>query len=133
MKSEKLITVFMCSKAPYLVRVVYSIIAIGFLSSSSAWADESLFNQHCGACHTLNAEDAPRQGPSLEGIIGRKAGSVENFPYSKSLKFLDVSWDAEYLDQWITKPQDLAADSYMMYSQSGADIRSALILFLQSQ
>ena len=101
--------------------------------TGQANADANLFAQQCGVCHTLNAQDAPRQGPTLDALFGRKAGAVENFPYSNSLKSLNLSWNTENLDQWMIRPQDIAEDSYMMYSQKDAVVRAAIIQFLKSQ
>ena len=96
-------------------------------------ADESLFRNHCGACHTLSAEEAPRQGPHLANLMGRKAGSVEGFPYSSDLAGLDVQWSAENLDKWLASPQSMAANSYMIYQQKDAGIRQSIIKFLETQ
>ena len=41
----------------------------------------TLFKQQCATCHTNNTTDPVRQGPSLFGIVGRKAGSVDGFHY----------------------------------------------------
>ena len=51
-------------------------------------ADEDLeitFNDHCRECHSFLKDDN-RLGPSLYGVIGRKAGWLEGFAYSESLK-----------------------------------------------
>ena len=48
-------------------------------------ADEDLeitFNDHCRECHPFLKDDN-RLGPSLYGVIGRKAGSLEGFAYSE--------------------------------------------------
>ena len=46
---------------------------------------EITFNDHCRECHSFLKDDN-RLGPSLYGIIGRKAGSLEGFAYSELLK-----------------------------------------------
>lgn len=102
------------------------------VSSSTLCADESLFATHCATCHTIDSSSPSRQGPTLEMIIGRPAGSVENFPYSQSLKDLDVLWNAELLDRWLTNPQAMASDSYMFYKQPDPEIRASIISFLMS-
>lgn len=92
---------------------------------------EELFTKNCGACHALNATDAPRQGPVLNGIVGRKAGKVEGFPYSAGLKSADFTWDETMLDKWITEPRDLIPDTYMIYKQADPAVRSAIINYLK--
>ena len=55
------------------------------------------FNNHCRECHSIKANDN-RLGPSLSGVYGRKAGSVEGFPYSNAMKTSDLTWDESTLD-----------------------------------
>ena len=108
------------------------------LLAGSAWvpidanATASLFETHCAVCHTLTRSEPSRQGPSLENIIGRKAGSMEGFPYSGGIKALDFNWNAQNLDRWLIEPQKLASDSYMMYRQPDPEIRRSIIAYLQS-
>ena len=56
---------------------------------------EKLFAERCTACHAL---DTNKFGPMLEGVIGRKAGSVASYPYSPALKSAGLIWSAENLD-----------------------------------
>jgi cytochrome c len=53
-----------------------------------AAADDDLeitFNDHCRECHFF-VKDDNRLGPSLYGVVGRKAGALPGFGYSESLK-----------------------------------------------
>jgi cytochrome c len=64
-----------------------------------------LFGRACGACHSL-APGQHRTGPSLAGVVGRKAGSAEGFHrYSPSLQASGVVWEGTTLDAWIADPQ----------------------------
>src|SRR5437899_8399807 len=42
----------------------------------------TLSKQQCAICHTSNLTDPVRQGPSLFGVVGRRAGSADGLPYS---------------------------------------------------
>lgn len=100
---------------------------------ASAWAADdgkAQFEKNCGVCHVVSKTDPPRQGPYLQGVMGRKAGKVENFPYSNGLKAATFDWTRERLDQWITDPQSVIPDSYMMYKQADPAIRSSIIGYL---
>ena len=44
-------------------------------------------------------------GPSLHGIIGRKAGSIEGFSYSDAMKNSGLTWDEATLDTYLTNPK----------------------------
>jgi len=51
----------------------------------------------CQACHSMEP-DKTILGPSLAGILGRKAGSYPGYSYSPAMKQADIVWDAKSLD-----------------------------------
>lgn len=53
---------------------------------------ERQFMRKCSVCHTLTGDGARRAGPSLAGLFGRKAGSVEGYAYSSTLQRSDLIW-----------------------------------------
>jgi len=58
--------------------------------------------QACAACHS----DKPDAlGPSLVGVIGRKAGSRDDFRYSNAMMRAGFDWDAGNLRQYLADPQ----------------------------
>ena len=76
------------------------------LCARRAWADEDLeitFNDHCRECHSFLKDDN-RLGPSLYGVVGRKAGTEPGYGYTQSLKDSGVTWDEPTLDKWIANP-----------------------------
>ena len=91
----------------------------------------TLFKQQCGTCHTTNDADPVRQGPSLFGIVGRKAGKVAGFHYSSNLAAADFVWDDTHLDAWLTNPQDVVPGAIMPYRQAKADVRAKIIAYLK--
>ncbi len=110
---------------------LFSIAAI-LASPATANEDAAMFAKQCGVCHTLSADEPRRQGPPLGGIIGRTAGKVDGFPYSKGLKAADWAWDEERLDEWLTNPKSLFSDTYMVYKQPDAGVRGQIIAFLKT-
>jgi cytochrome c len=100
------------------------------LAAQSA-ADEALFRKNCQACHSLVADGVQRAGPSLQRILGRKAGAMDGFPYSQALKDADFTWTAEALDAWLTDPQGYLPGTYMLYRQADPQVRMAIIRYLQ--
>src|ERR1700743_3847185 len=73
----------------------------------------TLFKQQCATCHTNNLTDPVRQGPSLFGILGRRAGSADGFHYSPGFAKTDFSWDESSLDAWIANPQQMIPGTVM--------------------
>jgi cytochrome c len=91
----------------------------------------ALFKQQCATCHTTNLTDAARQGPSLFGIVGRKAGVAEGFHYSAGFATADFVWDETKLDVWLTNPQEVIPGAVMAYRQSKPETRAAVIAYLR--
>jgi cytochrome c len=91
----------------------------------------TLFKQQCATCHTSNLTDPVRQGPSLFGIIGRHAGSVEGFHYSAGFAKADFAWDEAHLDAWMTNPQGMIPGAVMAYRQAKPETRAAIIAYLR--
>ena len=68
----------------------------------------------CAACHSLQ-EGKNKIGPSLYNLLGRKAGSVDGYKYSKAMKNSDVVWDEESLDKFLTKPRKFIKKTKMSF------------------
>jgi cytochrome c len=69
--------------------------------------------QACAACHS----DKPDAlGPSLVGVIGRKAGSRDDFRYSNAMMRAGFNWDAGNLRQYLADPQAKVKGNRMPFS-----------------
>ena len=90
-----------------------------------------LFKNQCAACHTVHAADPKRQGPTLDGVYGRKAGSVADYHYSAGFAKADWSWDEARLDPWLTDPQAVIPGAVMAYKQAKPEVRKAIIAYLK--
>lgn len=62
------------------------------------------YNNACRTCHSMREGDH-RLGPSLYGVVGRKAGSIEGFAFSSAMRSANIVWDEKTLDQFITDPE----------------------------
>jgi cytochrome c len=94
---------------------------------------ELAFNGHCRECHAFDKGDN-RIGPSLYGVVGRKAGSVQGFAYSDSVKSSGITWDEKTLDKWIANPNAVIPGNNMGAIFSGlpdAAERAKIIAFLK--
>jgi cytochrome c len=91
----------------------------------------TLFKQQCATCHTNNLTDPVRQGPSLFGIVGRRAGSLGGFHYSAGFAKADFAWDDAKLDTWMINPQAVIPGAVMAYRQAKPEIRAAIIVYLK--
>ncbi len=106
------------------------------LPVTRAWADgdaqagQTLFENRCEACHSLNPTRKP--GPILSGVYGRHAGSVPGYHYSAALKAATVTWDASTLDRWLTGPQAFIPGVAMFAQVDSAQQRQDIIAYLRS-
>src|SRR6478736_1116347 len=73
-------------------------------AASGDVATGKLVFRKCQACHSLEP-GKNGLGPSLSGIIGKKASSVTNYNYSPAMKSSSLTWDAATLEAYLTDPQ----------------------------
>ena len=94
---------------------------------------QQTFNNACRTCHTTKEGDN-RLGPNLHNIIGRKAGSLQNYGYSSAMKGADFVWDKEKLDHFIAKPDEVVPGNNMKPygGLTSAEDRAKVIVFLES-
>ncbi len=68
----------------------------------------------CQACHSLESGKTIL-GPSLAGIVGRKAATDPNFAYSPALKQTTLTWDPATLDAYLMDPQKTVPGNRMPF------------------
>ncbi len=88
------------------------------------------FNNLCAPCHAVSP-GRHMSGPSLSGIVGRKAGSVAGFErYSKALPQSKVEWNEETLTAWLTNPQAVVPGNAMAVLVEDAQERADIVAYL---
>lgn len=65
---------------------------------------ERTFTQ-CKACHQIGESAKNGVGPILNGVIGRKAGTVEGYSYSPANKNSGLVWDEATFSEYIKDPK----------------------------
>lgn len=78
-------------------------------------AGEATFKSQCGICHSAQV-GKNMNGPSLAGIVGRKAGQAPGFKYSAANKESDLTWDAATLDRYLISPRETVPHTIMTYA-----------------
>ena len=86
--------------------------------------------QACEACHSIDQNDL---GPRHRGVVGRPAGSVDDYAYSAALKNSGLTWDEPTLERWLTNPSALVPGTKMFYQISDAQNRADIIAYLKEQ
>jgi cytochrome c len=77
-------------------------------------AGKTLFDAECHRCHADNSSD-PSYGPTLIGIIGRHAGTVEGYDYSKTLANAPIVWTPAALRAWMEDNQGFMPGTKMRH------------------
>ena len=101
-------------------------------AAQDADAGKAQFLKSCGVCHAVEKDAAPRQGPNLLGVVGRKAASVEGFKYSEAMKTADWTWDEKNLDPWIENAAAVKPGTIMSYKQADPEKRALIIGYLKT-
>lgn len=94
---------------------------------------ELVFKRNCAICHTVEA-GKNKIGPSLAGVIGRKAGSAPGYAYSDANKNSGITWSDAELDKYLTDPRGVVPGTKMLFAGlKNPDDRKAVIAYLAQQ
>lgn len=97
------------------VAAAFSVLAAFSAAAQDADAGKTVFNQ-CRACHQVGETAKNGVGPLLNGIIGRKAGSVEGYSYSEANKNSGKTWDDETFLAYIKDPKAFMPGNKMAFA-----------------
>jgi cytochrome c len=83
-------------------------------AAGDAAAGKVLFTQKCGICHSVE-QGKNKIGPSLYGVVGRKAGSLDGYNYSEAMKNANRTWDDATLDTYLANPREVLPGVKMIF------------------
>ena len=105
--------------------------AVFGLSPGDPARGEKIYDR-CIACHAI---DRDRTGPRHEGLFGRRAGSLPDFPYSAAMKGAGdkgLVWNDETLDKFLESPTKYIPGTRMGYAGvKNSQERADLIAYLK--
>ncbi|AWK89200.1 c-type cytochrome [Azospirillum thermophilum] len=106
-------------KKHLLGAVLAAVVATGAGSAlaGDAAAGKDVFKV-CMACHTTE-QGKNKVGPSLFGVVGRPAGSIEGFKYSKPMQekaAAGFAWTEDNLKAYITAPKEVVPGGTMAFA-----------------
>lgn len=106
----------------------FALLATRVLAQGAPGAE--IFEDRCAMCHVSGGGG---QGPSLTGVVGRRAGSLPGFSYTPALKSSGLAWTEPGLDRFLTNPGAMVPGTAMVVRVNDATQRAALIRYLATQ
>jgi cytochrome c len=91
------------------------LVTINHASAQDAAAGEKVFAQ-CRACHQVGESAKNAVGPVLNGLFGRRAGTVEGYNYSPANKNSGITWDEAVFREYIKDPKAKIPGTKMIYA-----------------
>ena len=93
--------------------------AIAALSTQTAWAQDIAAGEQsfkkCLPCHAIGADAKNKVGPLLNGIDGRKSGTVEGYSYTDANKNSGITWDEAQFLEYIKDPRAKIKNTKMIF------------------
>jgi cytochrome c len=101
-------------------------------SAQDAEAGKKVFTK-CAPCHSIGPGAKNKVGPELNGLMGRKAGSVEGFNYSPAMKNSGITWDDAKFHEYIADPKKTVPGNKMLFPGIKDEIeRDDLAAYIES-
>ena len=105
---------------------------MALLASASAADGKKVFKK-CAACHSIAKEGGNKIGPALWGVLGRQAGSISDYKYSKAMATHGKSWSFEEMNGFLIKPKDWIKGTKMTFVGLKKETeRAAVILYMNN-
>jgi cytochrome c len=103
---------------------------MALFASTSSTEGAKIFKK-CAACHSISQGGGNKIGPALWGVLGRKAGSISDYKYSKAIVAHGKPWSFEEMNGFLIKPKDWIKGTKMSFAGlKNENERAAVILYM---
>ena len=114
-------------------KVVEAVDIKALLAMGDVAHGEKVFKK-CSACHMIAADGKNKIGPNLWGVIGRTAGAIDDYNYSKAMKAYAKEWTFEEMNSYLIKPQAYIKGTKMAFAGLRKEKdRASVILYMNSK
>ena len=132
-KIEGLETAVASTSSNSETKVVEKVDIAQLLSLGDLAHGEKVFKK-CSACHMIASDGKNMIGPNLWSVIGRTAGSVSDYKYSKAMVAYAKQWSFEEMNSYLIKPQAYVKGTKMAFAGLRKEKdRASVILFMNSK
>jgi cytochrome c2 len=119
-----------------LAVTVLALAATPVLAQDDLAAQGEKVFKRCAACHQIGPDAKNRVGPSLEGVIGRTAGTAEGFTYSDAMAEAGqggLVWTDETLHAYLENPREMVKGTKMAFAGlKKPEDRDAVIAYIEA-
>lgn len=142
-QNKRLVKMYKVIKSAFLLAVAVMAMCWGLEAQAAGDAanGEKIFQQ-CSACHSAE-KGVNKIGPSLNGVIGRPAGSIGNYQYSQAMQEAakkGLTWTPENVVSYLKNPHEFLDDfaghpgapNKMPFSLSDQKEREDVVAYLKS-
>ena len=106
---------------------------MAIFASTSATDGAKVFKK-CAACHSIAQGGGNKIGPALWGVLGRQAGSISDYKYSKAMAAYGKAWSFEEINGFLIKPKELIKGTKMSFiGLKSAKDRASVILYMNEK
>lgn len=105
----------LCWRIGAVLAMVASVAATESASAEGDTANGAKVFKKCMACHRIGPEAKNLVGPQLNGVVGRKAATVPDYPYSSAMKDSGLIWDEATLAEYLRSPRALVSKTRMIF------------------
>jgi cytochrome c len=88
----------------WVIATLAFVASTGTTFAQDAEAGEKVYRRLCFPCHDIGPTAKIKLGPPLNGIDGRKAGTIEGFNYSPANKASGITWNEQTFSKYIRAP-----------------------------
>jgi cytochrome c len=87
----------------------------GAAGAQDLTAGENSFKK-CLPCHSVGEDAKNKVGPVLNGLEGRKSGTIEGYNYTESNKNSGITWSDETFKEYIKDPRAKIPGTKMVFA-----------------
>ena len=91
------------------------VFSTGTALAQDVTAGEASFRK-CAPCHSIGPDAANKVGPLLNGLDGRKSGTVAEFNYSDANKASGITWSEAVFKEYIKDPRAKVPGTKMVFA-----------------